>query len=190
MLALVCLPVHAANIAIEPYLQVLTNDSIKVVWWTDGSTEGNVVHIVSPVRMTVNATTGKMPGVQFIRHLATVTGLKPNTDYEYYVESEGVRSQQYHFRSAITRDKPVRFVYLGDGRNDDNEVIIRHRAVYKAAMDLEPSLIVYGGDAVEYGTYSGHEKTWESFFSAGLHGNTGWTACRKYDSALFCSGEP
>lgn len=164
MLGLVCLPVGGANIAIEPYLQVLTEDSVQVVWWTDSPSEKNVVHIDTPKRMTANAVTDNPSGVQFVRHLATVTGLMPSTDYEYYVESDGARSQQYHFRSAITRDKPFRFVFLGDGRNDNNEVIIRHRAVYKAAMDLNPSLIVYGGDAVQYGAYSTHEKTWESFF--------------------------
>ena len=67
ILALTCVSVHADAIAIEPYLQVLTNDSIKIIWWTDYSPVENVVHIVSPVHMNVNAVTGIMPGTQYAR---------------------------------------------------------------------------------------------------------------------------
>ena len=84
--------VYAANIAIEPYLQVLTNDSIKVVWWTDSQTSRNVVHIVNPVHTTVSATSRQIHAVTFVRHSATVTKLKPATDYQYYVESDSARS--------------------------------------------------------------------------------------------------
>lgn len=156
--------IYAANIAIEPYLQDMTGDSVKIVWWTDTRTSRNVVHIVNPVRTTASATSRQIDGVTFVRHVATVAELSPSTDYEYHVESDGARSQPYRFRSAVTRDEPFRFVYLGDGRNDDDQVMARHRAVYKTAMDLIPNLIVYGGDAVEYGAHSSHEKTWESFF--------------------------
>lgn len=156
--------IYAANIAIEPYLQDMTGDSVKIVWWTDTRTSRNVVHIVNPVRTTASATSRQIDGVTFVRHVATVAKLSPSTDYEYHVESDGAWSQPYRFRSAVTRDEPFRFIYLGDGRNDDDQVMARHRAVYKTAMDLTPNLIVYGGDAVEYGAHSSHEKTWESFF--------------------------
>ena len=94
-----------------------------------------------------------------MRHIAN-----EDSDYEYYVESDGARSQPYRFRSPATRDEPFRFIYLGDGRNDDDQVMARHRTVYKTAMDLSPNLIVYGDDAVEYGAHNSHQKTWESFF--------------------------
>jgi hypothetical protein len=155
---------YAANIAIEPYLQDMTGDSVKMVWWTDAQTSRNVAHIVNPVRTTSSATSRQTDGVTFVRHVATIAELRTSTDYEYYVESDDARSQTYRFRSAVTRDEPFSFIYLGDGRNDDDQVMARHRAVYKTAMDLNPNLIVYGGDAVEYGAYSSHEKTWESFF--------------------------
>ncbi|MEA3224539.1 MAG: metallophosphoesterase family protein [Planctomycetota bacterium] len=164
MLAIGGTHIHAANIAIEPYLQDMTGDSVKIVWWTNTQTTQNVVHIVNPVRTTASATSRQIDGVIFVRHVATVAELTPSTDYEYHVESDGVRSQPYRFRSAATRDEPFCFVYLGDGRNDDDQVMARHRAVYKAAMDLSPNLIIYGGDAVEYGAYNSHEKSWESFF--------------------------
>jgi hypothetical protein len=155
---------HAANIAIEPYLQDMTGDSVRIVWWTDVQTTQNVVHIVDPVRTTSDATTRQINGTTFVRHVATVGELSPSTDYEYYVESDGIRSQPYRFRSAVTRGEPFRFVYLGDGRNDDGQVMARHRAVYKTAMDLNPNIIIYGGDMVEYGAHNSQEKTWESFF--------------------------
>ncbi len=155
---------YAANIAIEPYLQDFTNDSIKIVWWTDTQTERNVVHIVKPVLSTTSATSRQMRGVTFVRHIAMLTGLKPDNEYEYYVESDITRSQRYQFRSGISRDKPFHFIYLGDGQHVDNQVIIRRKALYKTVMDLKPNLIVCGGDTVEYGTYNSYEKTWESFF--------------------------
>lgn len=156
--------IYAANIAIEPYLQDMTSDSVKIVWWSDTQTARNVIHIVNPVRTTANATSHQIDGVTFIRHITKLTELRPSTDYEYYVESDGARSQTYCFQSAVRRNEPFRFIYLGDGRNDNDQVMTRHRDVYKTAMDLSPNLIVYGGDAVEYGAYSSHEKTWESFF--------------------------
>ncbi len=156
--------VYAGDLAIEPYLQDLTSDSIKVVWWTELKGERNEVHVVNPVQMAVIATSGQVQGVTLVRHVATVTGLKPDTEYEYYVESDNLRSQRYHFRSAIARDQPFRFAFFGDGRNDDNEIIIRHRAVYKTAMDLKPSFVVYGGDMVWYGANNGPGGSWESFF--------------------------
>ena len=164
ILVLIGSPVSAAEIAIEPYLQDLTSDSIRIVWWTDVQTELNEVHVVKPVHSTVSAVSEQMNDVPFVRHVAMVTKLKSDTNYEYCVESDGVRSQRYSFRSAITRDEPFRFVYLGDGQNTDNDVIIRSRALYKTVMDLNPNFIICGGDTVEYGTYKTSEKTWESFF--------------------------
>jgi hypothetical protein len=153
-----------SNLAIEPYLQDLTKNSIKIVWWTETKTEQNVAHIVDPINIAINATSIQLDGVIFIRHVAVVKELKPSTEYKYYVESDGVRSQRYQFRSVVTRDEPFHFVYLGDGQNSDNQVIIRRRALYKTVIDLNPYFIVCGGDTVEYGTYNSFEKTWESFF--------------------------
>ena len=156
--------VYAANIAIEPYLQDMTPDSIKIVWWTDDQTSRNFAHIVNPVGTEASAASRRISGVMFVRHVATITELKPSTNYEYYVESDDARSQTYRFRSAVTRDEPFRFVYLGDGHNDNEQVVARDRAVYKTAMDLNPNFIIYGGDAVTYGANSSFEKTWECFF--------------------------
>jgi len=156
--------VYAANIVIEPYLQDMAGDSIKIVWWTDTQTSRNVAHIVNPVSTETSATSRQINGVMFVRHVAMIAELIPSTDYEYYVESDDSRSQTYRFRSAVRRDEPFRFIYLGDGHNDNEQVMARHRAVYKTAMDLSPNFIVYGGDAVTYGAYSSNEKTWESFF--------------------------
>ena len=105
-----------ANITIEPYLQDLSNDSIKIVWWTDTQAEQNRAHIIKPIKMTTNATSTQHEGVTFVRHIATVQGLKPDTEYEYYVESDSTRSRQYHFRSGITRDESFNFFYIGDGQ--------------------------------------------------------------------------
>lgn len=164
ILAIARSPAHAANLATEPYLQVFTKDSITIVWWTDAQTRQNLVHVVHPVRATISATSETMHGVTWVRHMATVTNLKPSTEYEYYVESDDCQSGQYHFRSAVQRDEPFRFIYFGDGQHSDNEVIIRRRALYRTAMELRPHFVVCGGDSVEYGTYSSDEKTWESFF--------------------------
>lgn len=157
-------PAWTANITIEPYLQDLTEESIKIVWWTDTQTIQNVAHIVKPIKSTVSATSERLKGVPFIRHIATVQGLKLDTEYEYYVESDSVLSQRYKFHSGVTRDEPFHFVYLGDMQNADNQVILRDRALYKKIMDLKPHFIICGGDTVEYGSYSSYEKTWESFF--------------------------
>lgn len=155
---------YPAEMAIEPYLQDFTKDSIKIVWWSDNKTEHNTVHIVNPTNITTSAISTQPEGVTFIRHVATIKELKPSTEYEYYVESDGTRSQRYKFLSAGTRDKPFHFIYLGDMQNANNQVIFRDRALYKKVMELKPNFIISGGDTVEYGTYSSYEKTWESFF--------------------------
>jgi hypothetical protein len=154
----------AAHITIEPYLQDLTDDNVKIVWWTDTQTVQNVAYIVKPIKITVSATSERLKGVPFVRHIAQVQNLKLNAEYEYYVESDSVRSQRYKFRSGVTRNEPFHFVYLGDMQNADNQVILRDRALYQKVMELKPHFIICGGDTVEYGSYSSYEKTWESFF--------------------------
>jgi hypothetical protein len=155
---------YTTELAIEPYLQAFNENSITIVWLTDSLTTHNSVHVIHPVQSVITATSEQMDGVIFVRHVATVKDLKASTEYEYYVESDGTQSQRYKFRSAGSREEPFHFIYLGDGQNSDNQVIIRRRALYKTIMDLKPNFIICGGDTVEYGTYNSYEKTWESFF--------------------------
>jgi hypothetical protein len=69
-----------ANITIKPYLQDLTDSSIKIVWWTDTQTGQNIAHIVKPIKIKTSATSGQPNGVPFVRHIATVQGLKHDTE--------------------------------------------------------------------------------------------------------------
>lgn len=115
----------------DPFLQLPTSDSIRVVWFTEFPSDRSYVKYGGQLEKETDATTTKVsrlredqdslvnreyaqPTVRDIwRHEAIVTGLTPNQRVPYQVVSvkdqEVISSQQFNLASTPTRHTPQNF---------------------------------------------------------------------------------
>jgi hypothetical protein len=135
-----------ADISRGPFLQSMTTTNVLVVWRTD-----------MPLDSAVEW--GPTPGLGFraydnlstTQHVVNLSGLQPDTVYYYRVRSSGgglsVTSPMDHLHTFKERG-PVSFVFVGDtGQNTPAQ-----GAVAQVMRDLQPDLVLHGGDIV-YGGF-------------------------------------
>lgn len=132
-----------------PYLQLVTPDSIWVVWDTSQASIGRVEY-------------GSMTGLgQFVEekvavrhHALQLVGLQPGTRYYYRVN----KAQQAVFQTAPSPDQlQFRFVILGDTREGG----LNHAALIRQILRVEPDFVLDTGDMVEFGDC---KSCWDDFF--------------------------
>jgi len=101
-------------------------------------------------------------GTWYRVHEAHLCGLQPDTVYDYRVHSGASASERYSFRTASPDpDDEVVIVALGDSRGDAS---VYGALLAKADELAAPDLILYTGDAVNYGT---NQDAWDAFLEAG-----------------------
>ena len=120
----------------DPFLQLPTDNSVNVVWFTEFPGDNNWVLYGDELENKVTATTTKLsrvredaesklePGYEQLtsrdiwRHEATITGLNPDTRVPYQVVSvkdgETIGSQQFTLTSAPQPDTPLNILLTSD----------------------------------------------------------------------------
>lgn len=192
-----------------PYLQSPSQDAITVRWLSEKSTPGELTvktpdgprnYRSSPVLAGSLVTNpfGKEPGgpprAAPYLHSVRVTGLRAGTSYDYAVRQDG-RESTAAFRTAPTRDQPIRFVVYSDsetepessttppvewppspGSNRPKDITryfvnqtVGFRENLKVIAARRPDFVAIPGDLVEAG---GKQRDWDEFWrhNAGDYG--------------------
>lgn len=146
------------GLTVYPYLQDVTQTSIKVMWITEvplpsrvdcGLTGayGNVETNPSPVTV----------------HEITLTGLSPNTTYHYKVTSDTLTSDDNTFKTAPSSNSGFTFISYGDNRSDDIGAVYQydHEMVCNSIAGHNPeTMVLHTGDFCLIGT----EDEWKPQF--------------------------
>ncbi|NOZ04505.1 MAG: T9SS type A sorting domain-containing protein [FCB group bacterium] len=174
MVGLVC-GVLASTISAmvrQPYLQNVTENSVKVMWGTD-ATSGTLYWGPSPgeydnsVSSTVFA---DRAGKQI--HTATIDGLDPGQKVYYYVisgtDTVGMNDSTYYAVTAPAGNAPFRFAFYSDSHayNSVQGKVIRTMVKHK------PDIVLHGGDKVTTGKNLFEFNSYFFYYGAPLMKNT------------------
>ena len=135
-----------ANISRGPFLQSMTTTNVMIIWRTDipldSTVEWGATPMLGRTLNEANFTT---------HHAVTLSGLHPDTVYFYHVRSsDGTDSIQspIDYLHTFKDHGPVSFVFLGDtGQNTPAQGLVA-----RVMKDLQPDLVLHGGDVV-YGGF-------------------------------------
>jgi len=182
---------------VQPYLQNPAKDAMTICWISTSEKPGKVYLKNSPDRMWSCEVT-KTPEIDFsdlersqlpadhnlaprFLHRVRVTGLEPNTTYEYCAKME---SQVYcaQFSTAPDADQGVRFIIYSDsetepestgkpvewpafGSKEGRLYVVDQTEGYRQNLAIiqqrEPDFIAIAGDLVEKG---GRQQDWDEFW--------------------------
>lgn len=177
VMSVTVLTARAESIVIGPYLQNVTPDAITVIWWTDFSTVGhpNRVEYGPGFGNTSDAVQSEEASFSAYayryKQQARLTGLTGNQEYSYRVRSDSsldsYTSAAYTFHTAPGRNDDVHFAVMGDGRNDNQAIIDRHKMVFTKALSHGADFVLYGGDMVHYGsaTAPAADEDWKQYLT-------------------------
>jgi hypothetical protein len=151
-----------ADIVVAPYLQKPTKTTMTILWWTDSSAKKNFVSygLKKPLK-SVSASNQYVSTMGMWLHQATISGLNPETKYQYKVFSDGFQGEKCFFTTAPQKNSAFKFAVLGDGRTDDPTVLARHRRTAELALSIGAAFIIEAGDIVK----NGSRKHWTRFLS-------------------------
>jgi 3',5'-cyclic AMP phosphodiesterase CpdA len=133
-----------------PYLQDISQNSVRIIWETDSSTKGRVIYGYkgSMDKSIEESSAGTL-------HNILIEGLMPDKEYEYQVEGE---SRINAFRTLPSGIKPVKFIVYGDNRTNLGD----HQKVVDAIIKEKPLFVINTGDLVESGlSASDYQKFFE-----------------------------
>lgn len=115
-----------------------------------------VVWVVEAAQVTVQAAgQAAKTSPAFRVEKTTLTGLTPNTRYEYEVGGKGLKGS---FKTAPTPDQPYNFVLYGDNRTRHD---VHRNVIAQLVKNGIPDFIVQTGDMVEDGN---NNSLWPIFF--------------------------
>jgi 3',5'-cyclic AMP phosphodiesterase CpdA len=127
-----------ANIEAPPYVQNVTSTAATVMWRTPGETEGIV-------EFGETAQLGRSAGGELARlHAVRLTGLQPDTEYMYRVQSPGIEDEIETFRTAPGPEGEVEAVVVGDTGSGDTP----QEKLSAVMLGIEPDLVLHTGDVV------------------------------------------
>jgi len=147
-----------------PYVTMVSSDdptSAEIVWETDEPCHGEVI--------TGSATYVSEAGAETTEHAVKMTGLSPDTDYDYTVRCEASDGRETFSNTYMMRTAPARgqgsavFVFASDSRSSagkssgpphgdwnymgSNAYIFNE--LVSGAYDNEADFFVFGGDLVQ-----------------------------------------
>ncbi len=147
-----------AAIVREPYLQLVTPDSITVVWRTDlaSPTDSRVQYGVSEGVLDQEATASSIipsSNANVRDHIVTITGLTAGTQYFYNVGTtsggvEGGGTSEHYFVTAPTTGVGANFTawIVGDsGENSADQLAVRD-AMLAVTGSTPPDIFLHMGD--------------------------------------------
>jgi hypothetical protein len=137
----------AADIAIGPYVQNVTQETARVCWATIKS------------ESSITGADGKVKSNRVYDHHEMVMGnLEPNTTYTYDVLGTGEAAAKGKFTTLPEDPEPYMFISFGDTRSH-HEV---HQQVVNAVIEEDPRFVLVSGDLISDGM---EINDWERFFS-------------------------
>ena len=154
---------------------------LRVVWHEDPSHEAYVMwttdkykiksHLyydtvsrkgdLSKYRFKKNAKTKPILYTLDVRHKSKLKKLKPNTNYYFVAVTNGMKSKEFHFRTAPNDGAPYKIMFGGDSRSDREKRREINRSISKM-FDEDPSIIAlcHGGDYINNGLSWSQWKKW------------------------------
>lgn len=123
---------ETTSLLTEPMLQNPTEDSVHVVWFTDSDTKNNLIVYGEQADQIVQADSYKLSRMRTFagkkvnvwRHEGIVKGLPQyhgtiNERVLYYVESDGIRSEQYYLQAKAQNGTKLNILLTSDGQLKD-----------------------------------------------------------------------
>ncbi|MEI6633425.1 MAG: metallophosphoesterase family protein [Chlamydiota bacterium] len=158
-LLVLCAAAAPAGAAIlkGPYLQDLTQTSVRVRWETDSGTDSRVDYGTTDSygsSVTGTAATVTHSGTTRYVHSLQITPLSADTTYHYKTTTGAFSSADHTVRAALTAATPFRFAAYGDNRSNAPE----HQLLTEAILASSPSPrivlnvgdLCYDGDTYSY----------------------------------------
>ncbi len=137
-----------------PYLQNVKQNSMTIMWESAEPVKGAVFW----GKQNVEENSVSAPSAAKI-HEITLTGLQPETVYQYKVQSGERLSKVYTFKTAVQKDSPFSFVVYGDNKNGP----FNHLKNARLIKEKNPNFVIHVGDLVDKGRiYEQYDKL---FFS-------------------------
>ncbi len=137
-----------------------TSSDVGLVYYREKGAKEYNVRAVSGVRYGVALTEAR-------HYTAIIENLKPSTDYEYYVVSDGkepVTSSVYTFRTQPMNPQKYQIFVYGDSKSEYNvtnelngEILKRVKEGLKKRSALPPAFLVQLGDFGAYGAFNEYE---------------------------------
>ena len=128
------------------------------ITWNDPGNGGNQVNygFAPTLSKTVQATSFSAPAVLGTIYEAELTGLSPNSTYDYRVGGGGAAwSQNYTFQTGPKEADacvPFTFIALGDNRSqDDTGADPKWTSILNEAVEGQPAFVLNTGDLVRDG---------------------------------------
>lgn len=138
----------------QPYLQFLTDTSIKVLWETSEALPGKVQYgFTSDYMFEIYHYDST------IFHEIEIYPLIKDTLYHYRVISGNDTSPDFTFHTIVSNDRDFRFIVFGDTRTDS----IAHQSVINRILQTspEPFFVIQTGDL----TQSGSSQEYQTYFN-------------------------
>ncbi|HPM78092.1 MAG TPA: fibronectin type III domain-containing protein, partial [bacterium] len=131
-----------ASITRQPYLQHVTQTSIRIMWFSrnEGDTKvewGPTEDLGQEVYLDERTH----------HHLAEITGLEPETTYYYRAVTCDNPSAVSTFTTAPATDTPFTYAVYGDNRTFPEN----HRAVAEQMLAAAPDIVLSVGDIITHG---------------------------------------
>lgn len=143
---------------VEPYLQNPKPDGMTILWWTPESAPNDVVEYgIGDTDRMLPAANQFVPEMGKWSHMATLTGLTPETEYWYRVRSRAAVTERRSLHTAKRRSSDLEFSFLGDARTDNAAVIDRRQKLLALATGSD--LVLELGDQVAEGS----QEHWERY---------------------------
>lgn len=148
------------NVLVEPYLQFATQNSITVMWHT--SLEASSVVCYGPTDACNQIVEGNVSTI----HEVVLSGLEPETQYFYRVESRtsagtSYLSEPFTFKTAVEEDTPFAFAVISDTQGNPKV----SKQIAELAWGQRPSFLLHPGDLVSTGKNREH---WLKHFFPGM----------------------
>ncbi len=134
----------------QPMLQDVRLDAMTILWETDGNRARHTVEW-GPAgaglgQVHAHVETTQVDAQHFV-HKAVLSGLSPETAYDYRVVSETTASPIYTFRTAPLPSSPYRIAWIADNQNGPG--VLGQHVIHMAARN--PDLLIAAGDVVQNG---------------------------------------
>lgn len=137
-------------VTLEPMLQDYRQDAMTLLWETEGNLSPFVVEYGvagGPLdQVATRISTTQTDATHFV-HVATLTGLSAETEYDYRLRSGDAILTSYRFRTAPLETTPFRIAVVADNQN--GPAVFTGLVQRMAARD--PDLFLAPGDVVQNG---------------------------------------